>query len=63
MHTLKQNWKDIMNREDYNVQWKTQQKKLKQIQTYSGVCVGEKSSPFSDITQNSTLEKRTPHKI
>ena len=30
---------------------------------YTGVCLGGKLSPFSDISQNSTLEKRTLHKI
>ena len=30
---------------------------------YAGVCLGGKLSPFSDISQNSTLEKQTLHKI
>ena len=29
----------------------------------AGVCLGRKLSPFSDISQNSTLEKQTLHKI
>ena len=29
----------------------------------SGVCLGEKWSPFSDISQNSTLKTRSFHKI
>ena len=29
----------------------------------SGVCLGGKLSPFSDISQNLTLEERTLHKI
>ena len=31
--------------------------------TNAGVCLGRKLSPFSDISQNSMLEKQTLHKI
>ena len=31
-------------------------------ETFSGVCLARKLSPFSDISQNSTLEKQTLHK-
>ena len=29
----------------------------------TGICLGGKLSPFSDISQNSALEKQTFHKI
>ena len=29
----------------------------------AGVCLREKLRPFSDISQNSTLEKRTLHRV
>ena len=33
------------------------------IDASSDVCLGTKLSPFSDISQNSVLEKQTLHKI
>ena len=37
--------------------------KKKKILFFAGVCLGGKLSPFSDISKNSTLEKRTLHKF